>query len=313
LDQVRLIHEALPDIDFSEVSLETDVFGIPVSAPVFVSSMTAGHEQGREINLRLAQACESQGWMMGVGSQRRELSDSTAAEEWKLIRRQVPNAIFFGNIGITQLITSTTDQIQKLIDGLEAEGLFVHTNPLQECLQPEGTPQFRGALKALEELCGALQVPVVLKEVGCGFSGVTLARLKDTGLAAVDVSGLGGTHWGRIEMQRNPQASQFDFADWGISTIESLLTAKQLDLPYEVWASGGVRSGQDVVKLVAMGAKMIGMAKPLLEKAIEEINTRESRLVPWMQNLENEMKISLFCTGCESVEKIQMRKAWSWK
>lgn len=312
MDRIRLIHEALPEINFSDVNLKTDVFGIPVSSPVFVSSMTAGHEQGREINLRLAKACEAQGWMMGVGSQRRELFDPEAAGEWKAIRNQVPGAIFFGNIGITQLITSSTDQVLRLIDGLEAEGLFIHTNPLQECLQPEGTPHFRGALQALEKTCEALDVPVVLKEVGCGFSKATLERLRNTGLSAVDVSGTGGTHWGRIEMQRNPKVAQFDFADWGISTLESLLTAQELELPYQIWASGGVRSGQEAVKLLALGATMVGLAKPLLEKAIEEINTGQSCLLPWMQNLENEMKISLFCTGCENLEQLQTRKVWSW-
>lgn len=312
MDRIRLIHEALPEINFSDVNLKTDVFGIPVFSPVFVSSMTAGHEQGREINIHLAKACEAQGWMMGVGSQRRELFDPEAAGEWKIIRKQAPEAVFFGNIGITQLITSPIDHIQRLIDNLEAEGLFVHTNPLQECLQPEGTPHFRGGLAALEKICEALDVPVVLKEVGCGFSEKTLERLRNIGLSAVDVSGTGGTHWGRIEMQRNPKTAHFDFGDWGIPTLESLLASQELAVPYQVWASGGVRSGQEAVKLLAIGASMVGMAKPLLEKALEQINTGSDCLIPWMQNLENEMKISLFCTGCENLEQLQMKKVWSW-
>jgi isopentenyl-diphosphate delta-isomerase len=323
LDRVQLIHEALPEINFEDVSLETTVFGLPVLSPFFVSSMTAGHPEAKNINLRLAKACEEKGWLMGVGSQRRELIDSEAAKEWSEIREQAPNALLFGNLGLSQLITTPLEAVQTLVDNLEAEGLFIHTNPLQECLQHEGTPQFRGGLEALKNLCAAMDIPVVLKEVGCGFSRLTLSKLDQVGLAAVDVSGLGGTHWGRVEALRNAkrtteirsgdQSLGEVFGDWGISTVQSLINIKELNPDYQVWASGGIRSGLDAAKLLALGAQMAGIAKPFLESALREIETGKSCLIPLMQKLEDELRISMFCTGCVNSEQLRSRGVWEWK
>ena len=190
--------------------------------------------------------------------------------------------------------------------------MIIHTNPLQECIQPEGTPRFRGGLAALEKLCAQLSVPVILKETGCGFSLKTLARLQETGLAAIDVSGRGGTHWGRVESQRlSAEQIQFSagktFADWGISTVDSILAAKSLQLTAEVWASGGVRTGLDAAKLLAMGASMVGMAQPLLAAALEG----EEKLVQQIEQLNYELMVAMFCTGTESV--LELRKGDVWK
>lgn len=305
--KIQLMHEALPEIDFSEVQISTNLFGKKVNAPLFVSSMTAGHADSVKINQILAEACQNKKWMLGVGSQRKELNDLSAVAEWKQIRKVAPDVLLFGNIGITQLIQSSVDQIQRLVDSLQAVGLFVHTNPLQEALQQEGTPNFRGGLKALENICNKLNVPVVLKEVGCGFSLSTLQRLNDVGFAAVDVSGAGGTHWGRIETQRNQNQFGEAFNDWGISTLDSILAAKEANLKFQVWASGGVRTGLDAAKLLALGASMVGFAQPALKAALE------NKLIEWMENLEKELKVSLFCTGSINLEKFQSRKLWKCK
>ena len=152
--------------------------------------------------------------------------------------------------------------------------MIVHTNPLQECIQPEGTPHFKGGLQALENLCRDLAVPVILKETGCGFSRKTLEKLKGVGLAAVDVSGKGGTHWGRVEARRLPaghvrEAAGESFADWGHTTVDSLMAARGVEWPRELWASGGVRNGLDAAKLIALGADLVGLAKPVLEAALK--------------------------------------------
>ncbi len=313
LDAVQLWHEALPELEFSSVRLHHRVLNQDLPTPFLVSSMTAGHREALGLNLRMAELCSQQGWMMGVGSQRRELRDPDASKEWQEIRKSAPKARLLGNIGISQLISTELDQIRRLAEGLEAMAMIVHTNPLQECLQPEGTPQFAGGLLALERLCAGLTIPVVLKETGCGFSASTLERLRNVGLAAVDVSGFGGTHWGRVEGARSePHSVQAraaqTFADWGVSTVESLNLAVAAKLPYEVWGSGGARSGLDAAKLVALGANAVGFAKPILQAAIEGSKALES----CMQTIEFELKCALFCTGCASIDERQRRRPWRW-
>ena len=311
LDRIQLIHEALPDLDFQQVTLQSSSLGQNRATPFLISSMTAGHAASPELNLVLARASAARGWRMGVGSQRRELFDRSAAEEWRKIRRLVPDVELLGNIGLAQLIQTQISDIQRLVDVLEASAMFVHLNALQECLQPEGTPQFKGGLKALEKLTSGLSVPVVVKETGCGFSSATLQRLKGTGVAAVDVSGLGGTHWGRIEGGRTQSKSERQeasqtLADWGISTVDSVLAATDLDPDYEIWASGGVRSGLDAAKLLALGATTVGFAKPILQAALAS----EEELLRKMSAFEFELKTVLFCTGCKNIGDLQKRGVW---
>lgn len=310
---IELIHEALPDLNFDEVRIETTSLGFDLKTPFLVSSMTAGHVGGMDLNQRLAVACEQRGWMMGVGSQRRELSDPEAQNEWKNLRRRASKVRLLGNIGLSQLISISDDQVQRLVDSLEASAMIVHLNPLQECLQPEGTPQFRGGLERITKLAGALKVPVVVKETGCGFSKATIQRLQDSGIQALDVSGLGGTHWGRIEGGRAgdndklAKASQ-TFANWGISTVESLMNAQELNPKFEVWASGGVRSGLDAAKMLALGSQVVGFAKPILEAALQS----EKSLNDLMERLEFELKVALFCTGSKDLKELKAKKVWRW-
>jgi isopentenyl-diphosphate Delta-isomerase len=251
---------------------------------------------------------------MGVGSQRRELGDLEAAAEWRALRKKAPKVELLGNLGLAQLIKTKISEVERLVESLEASAMIVHLNALQECLQPEGTPEFKGGLKAIERLAEKLSVPVVIKETGCGFSRETLKRLKGTGVAAVDVSGLGGTHWGRIEGDRNSTGSSaadaaVTFANWGISTVDSLLEATKLKPDYEVWASGGVRSGLDAAKLLALGATSVGFAMPVLEAAL----SGEEALLGKMAQFEFELKTALFCTGAKSIAGLQRGKVWRWR
>jgi isopentenyl-diphosphate Delta-isomerase len=315
LERVILVHEALPEIDFSDVVLSTTSLRQKIKTPLLVSSMTAGHAGSLDLNSRLAEACETRGWRMGVGSQRRELGDPDAASEWKKIRKTARNVELFGNLGLSQLIVTKVAAVEKLVDDLQASGMIIHLNALQEAIQPEGTPQFKGGLKALKTLAKKLSVPVIVKETGCGFSRRTLEALKETGVAAVDVSGLGGTHWGRIEGFRNPErkAVAETFADWGVSTLDSVVSALKAKPKYEIWASGGVRTGLDAAKLLAMGSKIVGIAKPILEAALKS----EAALDSQMEQIEQELKTALFCTGNRNVAELQnntaKRQVWQWK
>lgn len=308
LDTMRLPHEAIPDLDFDEVEIRSTRFGMNVDTPFLVASMTAGHQQADLINHHLMAACDARGWAMGVGSQRRELTDPCAADVWKPIIKAYPKVMLLSNLGIAQVITTPIHKIQALIDSIAAHALIVHCNPLQECIQPEGTPNFKGAWLALEKLVRALPVPVVIKETGCGFSSKTLQRLEQMGVAAVDVSGLGGTHWGRIEGHRAEadsirQLAAETFRHWGIDTLTSVRTAAALQPHYEIWGSGGIRHGLDAAKLLALGVKTIAFAKPILNAAL----VSSEAVMAFMEQIEYELKVALFCTGAKNI--IELRES----
>ncbi len=316
LDHITLEHEALPEIDFQSVDISTQTLGHTLKTPFFISSMTAGHAHAGKLNALLALACQTQGWAMGVGSQRRELMDAHHHEKknWTKLRQVAPTALIFGNIGLSQLIHTPTDAIQRLVDALQAQAMIVHCNPLQECLQPEGTPFFKGGYAAIEKLSKTLTVPVILKETGCGFSANTLLKLNHLPIAAVDISGLGGTHWGRIEGARSPKnhllaLAAKTFQHWGIRTVDALQAARALQPHYEIWASGGVRSGLDAAKLIAMGANLVGYAKPILASALKGLD----ELLTLMQTYEYELKIALFCTGNATLNQLRESNVWRLK
>lgn len=305
-DAIILCHEALPDIDFNTLNIHSIRFNQATQSPFFVSSMTAGHTHAAVINKNLIKACATTGWAMGVGSQRRELTDKKAAFEWQALRKEFPTVSLFSNIGIAQLITTPITAIRALINALAADAVIIHCNPLQECIQPEGTPNFHGCYEALANLTAELDKPVVVKETGCGFSTTTLTRLNNLGVAAVDVAGLGGTHWGRIEGLRaknDPcrQKTAHTFKNWGIDTPGAVRAAKSINPKFEIWGSGGVRSGLDAAKLCALGATSIGLAKPLLEASLKS----SEAVIACMQTIEYELKVAMFCTGSATLMDLQ--------
>lgn len=318
LDSLSLYHEALPDLDFEEVELKTPLPGAmtvrPVgvretATPFFIAGMTAGHADAQPLNERLAEACERRGWILGLGSQRRELqARGNRADDWASLRKKAPNAVILANLGITQLRDAPIEAIRGIAEGVRASALVIHLNALQESLQLEGTPQFRGAFERLREISEKAPLPVIVKETGCGMSPATLKKLAALDLAAVDVSGLGGTHWGRIEGKRAEKTDSLQnqaaltFANWGESTVTSVEQAARL-LPEstEIWASGGVRNGLHAAKLIALGATRVGFAQPALIAA----QAGEKALDEWMAARELELRIALFCTSCTSPGKLR--------
>ncbi len=307
-DEYQLIHEAIPDINFSDIDLSSYSLGHLRSTPFFISSMTAGHQHAKTINGHLLAACQESGWAMGVGSQRRELFDKDAASEWQLLRAIYPDVMVMANIGIAQLIETPISTLKSLITNLRAQAFIVHCNPLQEVIQPEGTTSFKGAWQALEHFVSHIGVPVVVKETGCGFSAKTLQRLNDIGVHAIDVSGMGGTHWGRIEGSRAKQDilrshAALTFANWGISTVNVLHQAKSMFLQAEIWGSGGIRHGLDAAKAIALGAAQVGIAKPILACALESAEKVQEK----MKIFEYELKVAMFCTGSQNIQALKQQ------
>ena len=310
-DSIRLIHNSLPELDLENVSIEQNWREHSLKTPFFVSSMTGGWSDSENFNLKLAEACERHSWIMGVGSQRGQLLDSSKDQEWKNIRKACPGLILLGNLGLSQALRTPLEQILSLIDSLQAQGMIIHLNPLQEALQKEGTAQFQGGCSAIKRLVKELPVPLIVKETGCGFSKETLEHLTGIGVSAIDVSGLGGTHWGRIEGDRYDEQSPLfnigeTFASWGVSTLESLLNSVEKQRDYDLWASGGLRTGLDSAKALAVGASLIGFGQPVLKALYEG----EEMLDKLMSRLEYELKVSLFCTGSGSIKELQGIKKW---
>lgn len=316
LESIALVHEALPDINFSEINISQNILGHKFSSPIYVSSMTAGHTDGVKLNETFASACSEKNWLFAVGSQRKQLMDKTAADEWIGLKKKFPDLKMLANIGIAQAIECSLESLESLVESINAIGLIIHLNSLQEAIQPEGTTNFKGGFEKIKLISERLSVPVIVKETGCGFSTGTLLKLKGTEIKAVDLSGYGGTHWGRVEglradgkkdikSQLSSSAAK-TFSNWGESTLSSLMAAVSVDPNYSVWASGGVRTGLDVAKFIAMGAEAVGLARPILQAAV----LGQPQLIDYMNLLEHELKIAMFCTGSESLDQLDGK--WKW-
>ena len=234
--------------------------------------MTGGTDEAAAINHTLAAAAQASGIAMGVGSQRAALEHSELAASFK-VRDAAPDILLFANLGAIQLnYNYGLSQCQQAVDMIEADALILHLNALQEAVQPEGDTRWSGLLAKIEAVCRALPVPVIAKEVGWGFSKETATRLKEAGVTAIDVAGAGGTSWSQVEMHRADLPSQARmaaaFLNWGIPTSDAILNAWRGAPELLVFASGGLRSGVDIAKCIALGANLGGMAGPFLKAAV---------------------------------------------
>lgn len=314
-EEMRLIHDPLTDVNFKDIEIKTTSKILKDTKPFMVSSMTGGHQTSYEINKTLLTSCKNKNWSFSTGSLRKELeliNTDVQDDEWMKLSKEFKESVeLIGNIGVAQVISHKVDDFQKLVDRYSLKSLYVHLNPLQEVIQEEGTTNFRGSVEAIKELKSKLSVPVFLKETGTGFSKQSFEKIKDLGLSAVDVSGLGGTHWGRIEGMRSNEGSKFDqasrvFQDWGMTTVESLECGRQVlgESSTELWASGGLRSGLDAAICFALGAKVCGFASPIMKEALSGVSAVEA----FMEQIEYELRIALFCTGSGSLNRLDYGK-----
>lgn len=263
LEQVQLIHDALPEMAVSEVDLSCSLVGHTLRAPLVIAAMTGGADRAAEVNRALASVAEELGIGFGFGSMRPLLENGIRTGYD--VRDVAPNALLLGNIGIVQARAATTQQLADLVGTTGCNALCVHLNPAMEVIQPGGDDDFRGGLDTLSRLVSELDVPVIAKETGCGLSRSVAHRLQGTGVRAVDVSGAGGTSWVGVETLRARARTRRMgelFWDWGIPTAASV--AQVSDLGLEVVATGGVKDGLDVARAIALGATAGGMARRFL-------------------------------------------------
>ncbi len=264
LDEVSLFHEALPELALDQIDTRLRVLGRPLAAPILISGMSGGAEQARELNRALARTAQRHGFAMGLGSQRAMLDDAFRADTYR-VRELAPDAPLFANLSVVQARDAGPKAVEGLVAEVEADALCLHLNPAQELVQDEGDRDFRGCLAAIEEIVAQGAVTVVVKETGCGLAPGTLARLRAVGVEWVDVAGSGGTTWTGVEALRGSprqQARGQALREWGIPTAASVVYARRAGL--RAIASGGIRDGGDVVRAIALGASLAGLALPFL-------------------------------------------------
>lgn len=299
----RLPHTALPELDLADVDTRTRFLGKTISAPLLISSMTGGASVAERINLALAEAAEHLGLPMGVGSQRAAVVDTRLAATYQ-VRRVAPRIPLLANLGAVQLNYGFgVDQCRRAVEMIEADALILHLNPLQEAVQPEGNTNFKGLLARIEQVCRALEVPVVVKEVGNGIGGHDARRLYECGVRVIDVAGAGGTSWSEVERFRQPdelgRRVAGAFANWGIPTSECIREVRAALPDVTIIGSGGVRSGVDVAKAIALGADLAATARPALSSAIDERGAEA--VVEGLTAFIRELRVAMFCAGCASL------------
>lgn len=309
-DDISLLHDALPDIDADDVELGIELLGHRLRLPVVIAGMTGGHPDARRINGILGQLAQSAGVAMGVGSQRAALLDPALADTYAAAREAAPDAMIIANVGVAQLVEQDGQAafdvavLRRAVEMVSADALVVHLNYLEESVQPEGQTRASGVSAALAAIVGELGAPVILKETGTGISRAVAARARDAGVAAVDVGGLGGTSFASIEAARAVAAADDvrarlgrTFGRWGIPTAACVAGTAGV-LP--VIATGGIRTGLDAAKAIAMGAHAVGIGRPMLQAALDG----EAATKRWMAAFERELRTAVFLTGGRRVHDL---------
>ncbi len=287
-DDVHLAHDALPAVDAADIDLSVELLGRALRSPLVITGMTGGHQAAREVNRVLAGAAERHGLAFGVGSQRAALRDPSLVPTYSIARETAPTAFIVGNIGISQLLDQPGEHalghedVVRVIEMVRADALAVHLNYLEEMVQPEGQTRARGADRALAEL-----------------------RLADLGVRAIDVGGVGGTSFAAIEARRARDRGDERrgllgerFTDWGLPTAVAVVGARATGLP--IVATGGVRSGHDAAKALALGATAVGVGRPLLQAALKG----DAAVDEWIAQFDLELRTATFLSGATSVRTL---------
>lgn len=307
-ESYRFVNCALPEIDLEEVDTATAVFGRPLASPILISCMTGGTEEAGRINRVLARVAQDHGLAMGLGSGRALLEHPDLLPTFD-VREVAPDVLLFANLGAVQLNKGYgVKECRRLVDMLRADALVLHLNAVQEALQPEGDTVFRGLLEKIRAVCSDLGKPVVVKEVGWGIAPDAVRSLFEAGVSAVDLAGAGGTSWSEVERHRISEPWRANvaaaFAGWGIPTAECLRAARRIEPRGTLIASGGIRTGLDVVKALALGADLVGIAGPFLRAAAGGYETASQLAREFTQVL----RIAMFGLGERTIADLQNTK-----
>jgi len=307
-EDTHLIHNALPEIDKQDIDLSTTVFNHKFSAPLIVGAITGGTPEAAKINAAIAEAVEELGLGMGVGSQRVAIEDKTLEKTFAIARKKAPTAFLIANLGGVQLVHGYgLKEVKKAVKMIDADAIAIHLNPLQEAVQPEGQTRFGGVLEKIGEITKELGKPVIAKETGAGIAAEEAKRLEAANVEGIDISGAGGTSFAAVEYYRAKGKSNSSqrrlgevFWDWGIPTAVSLVEVSQsVNIP--IIASGGIRSGVEMAKALALGASLTSISKPVLEAAVKGVKETKRELLLLIEELKN----SMFLVGADTVQALK--------
>lgn len=296
-EDIEFIHRALPEVNKEKIDLSTELFGKELKAPLIISAMTGGHPSSLRINKELAIAAEKLGIGMGLGSQRAGIEHPELVGTYKIARDIAPNALLIGNIGAPQI-----EMASSAVDMVEADALAIHLNPLQESIQPEGDINSEGVIDSIGTIVDLIDVPVIAKETGAGINLEDAKLLNNIGVSCIDVAGAGGTSWAAVETYRAEDSDLGKlFWDWGIPTAISTIEVNQTASDLSIIASGGIRSGLDVAKAIALGADVAGIATPLLKAAY----VGHEEVIKLINKYMEALRITMFLIGASNLEELK--------
>ncbi len=305
LDSYRFVHNSLPEMNFLDVKCDCSFLGFNLNLPVIISSMTGGTSDSKKINQILAATAEKFGLAMGLGSMRIALENPERLETFK-IRKEAPHILLFANLGAVQLNYGyTIEHCRRAVEEVEANGLILHLNCLQEALQPEGNTNFSGLLGKIEKICRSLSVPVIVKEIGWGLSESVAKKLINAGVAGLDTAGAGGTSWSEVEKYRAVDNVQSQtaaiFKDWGIPLVESLTTIRNEFPKIPLIASGGIKTGLDIAKCMAMGADLCGIAGGYIKAAASSLEDTYQ----FTEIIKRQLMVTMFAAGVKNINELK--------
>lgn len=300
-DDLSFVHNCIPEADLNKISTDVEFFGRKLKAPILIASMTGGTDEAKKINENLAIACQKCKIGMGIGSQRAGIEKPELAETYK-VRSYAKDIFLYANVGAVQLNYGYNfEKYKKAVEMIDADALALHLNALQESVQPEGDVNFENLLAKIKELCSKLKVPVIAKETGAGINYEQGLKLKNAGIKALMIDGLGGTSWSLVEHYRGSKYA-LNFKDWGIPTPVCIKECSKLGIP--VIAGGGIRNGIDAAKAIALGADLVQAGLIFLKPAMNSEKEVEEKI-----NLViRELKTAMFLTGSKNIQELRKNK-----
>jgi isopentenyl-diphosphate delta-isomerase len=298
LDDIRFVHQALPDSSWDKVSLQTQIGELVFGSPFFINAMTGGGgAKTTELNSQLARISREMNIPMAVGSQMAAIKNPEEIATYATVRKENPNGLIFANLGSE----ATVDQAKRAVDMLEANALQIHLNVIQELTMPEGDRDFRGALTRIEQLVNELNVPVIVKETGFGISREAALKLQSINVAAIDVGGFGGTNFAAIENERRHRKLNF-FNDWGVPTAAAIIETATLNSEIPVLASGGIQHALDMVKCLSLGASAVGIAGVVLKTLVED---GEQETIDLIKEINEDLTMLMVSLGANTIQELQ--------
>lgn len=295
-EDVYIEHQALSDINFDEIDTSIEFMGRRISMPIMVNAMTGGGEIGRDINENLSSLCQKFNIPMAVGSEAIAIDDEETRESFSLMKEK--DIVRIGNLGSERDLEDFT--FAK--DLIKADAMQVHLNMAQELAMGEGDRDFSNTKACIKNLVDNFDLPIIVKETGCGISQRVAKDLVDIGIQYIDISGKGGTNFLEIEDLRNVETDFSDLYDWGIPSAKSIIDARRASEDVFIIASGGIKTGLDVVKSIILGADMAAMSGEILRYLLMggyEI------LENFLKELRYKIKMIMCLLGVKNIEELK--------